>query len=244
MSYLIGIHAVESIVRNQPSQIHTLMLLEKNRNGRLEALLRASQEASVAVRLLSREGLDDLDPSGKHQGVIASVKQRNPLSEKSLFTLLETLPHDPLLLLLDGVQDPHNLGACLRSAEAAGVDAVIVPKDRAVGLTEVVAKVASGALEMLPFIQVTNVVRTLAQLKKQGLWVAGAAGESEQSIYAVNLKGPLVIAMGGEGKGLRRLTREHCDYLMRIPMRGRSESLNVSVATGVCLFEACRQREA
>ena len=244
MSYLIGIHAVESIVRNQPSQIHTLMLLEKNRNGRLEALLRVSQEASVAVRLLSREGLDDLDPSGKHQGVIASVKQRNPLSEKSLFTLLETLPHDPLLLLLDGVQDPHNLGACLRSAEAAGVDAVIVPKDRAVGLTEVVAKVASGALEMLPFIQVTNVVRTLTQLKKQGLWVAGAAGESEQSIYAVNLKGPLVIAMGGEGKGLRRLTREHCDYLMRIPMRGRSESLNVSVATGVCLFEACRQREA
>jgi 23S rRNA (guanosine2251-2'-O)-methyltransferase len=243
MGHVIGIHAVESILRNQPAQIHTLMLLEKNRNGRLEALWRAAQEASLAIRLLSREALDELDPSGKHQGVIASVKQRKPLSEKSLFSLLDTLPHDPLLLLLDGVQDPHNLGACMRSAEAAGVDAVIVPKDRAVGLTEVVAKVASGALEMLPFIQVTNVVRTLTQLKKQGLWVAGAAGESESSIYDVNLKGPLVIAMGGESKGLRRLTREHCDYLMRIPMRGRSESLNVSVATGVCLFEACRQRE-
>ena len=150
---------------------------------------------------------------------------------------------EPLLLILDGVQDPHNLGACLRTADAAGVSAVIAPRDRAVGLTPTVRKVACGAAEAIPFIQVTNIARTLRELKDRGIWLVGADGAAEMDIFSAGLRGPLGLVMGAEGEGLRRLTREHCDFLVRIPMAGTLESLNVSVATGICLFEAVRQRQ-
>jgi len=182
-----------------------------------------------------------------------SFSQRRPthadLSEKAvvyteagLFELLERLDQPPFLLILDSVQDPHNLGACLRSADAAGVHAVIVPKDRAVGLTSAVRTVACGAAEHIPLVQVTNLARTLKALQKAGVWLVGTADQAEQSLYDVDLTGPLGLVMGGEGKGMRRLTAETCDFRVRIPMFGSVESLNVSVAAGVCLFEAVRQR--
>lgn len=163
-------------------------------------------------------------------------------SEDDLFQILDTLEGDPFLLIMDGVQDPHNLGACLRSAEAAGVNAVIVPRDRAVGMTDVVRLAAAGAAERVPLVQVTNLARTMKALKDSGLWLVGTADQAKSSLYDVDLAGPLGLVMGAEGKGLRRLTTEHCDFLVRIPMRGKVGCLNVSVATGVCLFEALRQR--
>lgn len=163
-------------------------------------------------------------------------------SEDSLYEILDSLSEPPFLLILDGIQDPHNLGACLRSADAAGVHAVIAPKDRAVSLTGVVREVASGAAENIPFIQVTNLARTIKELKKRGIWTVGTSDKADQSIYKVDLTGPLAIITGSEGKGIRRLTAENCDFLTFIPMNGTVECLNVSVATGVCLFEALRQR--
>lgn len=163
-------------------------------------------------------------------------------SEDYLFELLESIRGDPFILILDSIQDPHNLGACLRSADAAGVDAVVAPKDRAAAITDTVRHVSQGASESIPFIQVTNLVRTMKAMQKAGLWLVGTADEADKIIYEVNLTGPLGIVMGSEGKGLRRLTRENCDFLAKIPMAGRVECLNVSVAAGVCLFEAVRQR--
>lgn len=164
------------------------------------------------------------------------------LDDNGLLDLLDKLTDPPLLLILDGVQDPHNLGACMRTANAAGAHAIIAPKDRAVAMTETVQRIACGAAEHLPFVQVTNLARCLEQLKERGIWVIGTAGEAEQTIYEVSLSGPLAIVVGFEGTGLRRLTRDKCDALARIPMFGSVESLNVSVAAGVCLFEAVRQR--
>ncbi|MEW5994585.1 MAG: 23S rRNA (guanosine(2251)-2'-O)-methyltransferase RlmB [Candidatus Zixiibacteriota bacterium] len=175
----------------------------------------------------------------KHSSLSATVPAR---SESDLLQLLDELKQPPFLLILDCVQDPHNLGACLRTADAAGVQAVIVPKDRSVGLTDVVRTVACGAAERIPFIAVTNLARTLNQLKERGVWLVGTADGAPQSLYEVDLKGPLALVMGAEGKGLRRLTRECCDFLVHIPMLGTVECLNVSVAAGVCLFEAVRQR--
>ena len=181
-------------------------------------------------------------PDARHQGVVARCRAVTVWQEDDLDQLLDGLSVPPLLLVLDGVQDPHNLGACLRSADAAGVHAVIAPRDRAVGLTPVVRKVASGAAETVPFIQVTNLARTLRTLKDKGLWTVGADAEGDGDVFSADLRGPTVLVMGAEGQGMRRLTREHCDLLVRIPMQGTVESLNVSVATGICLFEAVRQR--
>lgn len=164
------------------------------------------------------------------------------LNENSLLELVERISGPPFLLVLDGVQDPHNLGACMRTAEAAGVHALIAPRDRAVSLTDTVSRIACGAAEKLPFAQVTNLARTLDQLKERGIWTVGAIAETTQSLYETDLSGPIAIVMGFEGSGLRRLTREKCDILVQIPMLGTMESLNVSVATGVCLFESVRQR--
>ena len=155
---------------------------------------------------------------------------------------MDGLEEAPFLLVLDGVTDPHNLGACIRTADAAGVHAVIAPKDKSAPLTSVAAKVACGAAEVVPYVQVTNLSRTLQDLQPRSIWVTGTAGEAEQRVYEANLKGPMALVMGAEGKGMRRLTREHCDFLIKIPMAGEVSSLNVSVATGVCLFEAVRQR--
>jgi 23S rRNA (guanosine2251-2'-O)-methyltransferase len=181
-------------------------------------------------------------PEGRHQGGVARCKPLGNLDESDLFRLLDNLNEPPFLLILDGVQDPHNLGACMRTAEAAGAHAVIAPKDRASAITATALKVSSGAAERLPFIQVTNLARVLRELKETGVWLVGTSGDSEETLFDADLKGPLAIILGAEGRGIRRLTREHCDHVIYIPMLGGAESLNVSVAAGVCLFEAVRQR--
>jgi len=189
---------------------------------------------------MGRKSRSKLTRTHQHTDLAADVAVK---FEDDLFDILNSLQEPPFLLILDGVQDPHNLGACLRSADAAGVHAVIAPKDRAAPLTDTVRKVACGAAEHLPFVTLTNLARTLKRLKQAGLWLVGTADDAEQSLYEVDLKGPLALVMGAEGKGLRRLTRESCDFLVHIPMAGSVECLNVSVAAGVCLFEAARQRK-
>ena len=170
-------------------------------------------------------------------------KQLQSKTEDDLFDILDNLDHPPFLLILDGIQDPHNLGACLRTADAAGVDAVIAPKDRAVSLTETVREISTGAAEKIPFVQVTNLARTLKELKERGIWLTATSDKADKSIYDIDLRGPLGIILGAEGKGIRRLTTENSDFLAYIPMSGSVECLNVSVACGVCLFEAVRQRK-
>ncbi|MEZ5581843.1 MAG: 23S rRNA (guanosine(2251)-2'-O)-methyltransferase RlmB [Candidatus Competibacteraceae bacterium] len=242
--WLCGLHAVTAALRNHPERLDSIRVERRRRDARMRALLEEAQRHGVPVSLTDRQELDRLSAQTRHQGVIAryagAVEQVR--GERDLAELLATVQGPPLLLILDGVQDPHNLGACLRSADAAGVHAVLVPTDRAVGLTATVRKVASGAAESIPFFQVTNLARALRQLQDQGLWLIGAAGEAEQSLYDVDLTGPVALVLGAEEKGLRRLTRETCDVLVCIPMAGSVESLNVSVAAGIFLFEAVRQR--
>ncbi len=237
-----GLHAVEALLKHNHDSIIHLYVLQGRNDERIEAVLTRATRLTIPVTALSRAELDQ-KVEGAHQGVLAECK---PLqlerSEGFLKQLLAGLEHPPFLLVLDGVTDPHNLGACIRSAEAAGVDAVIVPKDKSALMTPVVRKVACGAAESLPFIAVTNLVRTLKFLQESGIWVLGAAGEATQSIYKSDLCGPLALVMGSEGAGMRRLTREQCDVLFAIPMAGEISSLNVSVSAGVCLFEAVRQR--
>ena len=209
------------------------------------AALEAGQDlAEVLIDGKAKNPLDQIERQAggaRHQGVIARVQSTRIYDERDLEGLIEAAAK-PLLLILDGVQDPHNLGACLRSAAAAGATAVIVPKDRAATLTPTARKVAAGGAERVPLVRVTNLARCMKELQDAGIWIVGLAGEAEASLYSVDLKGPIAIAMGGEGEGLRRLTREHCDYLAKIPMASGMESLNVSVAAGISLFEALRQR--
>lgn len=237
-----GVHAVQALLDSSPQRVDELQVLKGRHDQRLQKVLSLADSHGIGWRSVSRAQLDEL-AEGNHQGLLALCAPAQAQDEVFLFHLLKKLPQSPFLLVLDGVTDPHNLGACLRSAEAAGVHAVIAPKDKSAGLTPVARKVACGAAEVLPFITVTNLSRTLKKLQEQGVWTVGAAGEAEQSVYQADLKGPLALIMGAEGKGLRRLTREHCDYLINIPMAGAVSSLNVSVATGVCLFEAVRQRQ-
>ncbi|QIK36841.1 23S rRNA (guanosine(2251)-2'-O)-methyltransferase RlmB [Caldichromatium japonicum] len=237
-----GIHSVRAALKFGQGGVDELWIERGRRDRRLEELVALAQAAGVRLRQVERDALERQAPGINHQGVIAWVRVPAARPESELFALLDRLADPPLLLLLDEVQDPHNLGACLRTAEAAGVQAVIAPKDRAVGLTPVVCKVASGAAATLPYVQVTNLARVMERLKERGIWLVGAAGEVEREIYDLDLRGPLGLVLGSEGKGLRRLTREHCDHLGRLPMRGQVESLNVSVAAGVCLYEALRQR--
>jgi 23S rRNA (guanosine2251-2'-O)-methyltransferase len=241
MSIVFGIHAVESALK-QAAVTELWLDAGQRPTARLSRLIDQAKRAGVKISRQPREMLDEAAAGERHQGVVAHLAAGAPARQSDLMGLIEALDHPPFLLILDGVTDPHNLGACLRSANAAGVDAVIVPKDKAVGLTPVVRKVACGAAEVTPFYQVTNLARTLRDLQQAGVWLVGAAGEATDSLYETNLKGPLALVLGSEGKGLRRLTREHCDLLVKIPMAGAVESLNVSVATGVCLFEALRQR--
>ena len=241
---IYGVHAVAAALRRSASRLTSIWIADGSRNPRLHALIENAGRYGVRVRYEARSALDAQVPEGAHQGVVAWRQPAAPLHELDLPDLIANLDEPALLLVLDGVQDPHNLGACLRSADAAGVHAVLAPRDRAVGLTAAVSKVASGAAENVPFVQVTNLARTLRALKDAGVWLVGTAGEAEQSIYDIDMRIPLALVMGAEGKGLRRLTQELCDYAVHIPMRGGVESLNVSVATGVCLFEAVRQRTA
>jgi len=242
MALVFGIHAVEAALKQ--SSVQELWLDDSQKpKSRLLKIIEAAKRDKVKIERRSRQDLDAAAKGERHQGVVAVLNEQAPVAQVSLEALLQNLDEPPFLLVLDGVTDPHNLGACLRSANAAGVHAVIAPKDNAVGITPVVRKVACGAAEVTPFYQVTNLARTLRDLQQAGIWIMGAAGETETNIYEADLKGGLALVMGAEGKGLRRLTRECCDLLVKIPMAGTVESLNVSVATGICLFEALRQRK-
>ncbi|WP_225776032.1 23S rRNA (guanosine(2251)-2'-O)-methyltransferase RlmB [Pseudomonas sp. Marseille-Q5115] len=239
---IYGVHAVEALLRHHPRRVKHIWLSEGRSEPRLQALLQLASEHRVTVGSAERRELDAW-VEGVHQGVVADVSPSQVWGEAMLDELLDRHEGPPLLLVLDGVTDPHNLGACLRTADAAGALAVIIPKDKSATLTPVVRKVACGAAEVIPLVAVTNLARSLEKLQQRGLWVVGTAGEAEKEIYQQDMTGPLVLVMGAEGKGMRRLTREHCDHLVKLPMSGSVSSLNVSVATGVCLFEAVRQRQ-
>ncbi len=238
-----GLHAVAAALNYEPEQLRELWVERQRCDARMQALLDQAAGQGVPVHRTERAELDRLSGGARHQGVVARlvVRQRS-LDEADLPELLAAAAGPALLLVLDGVQDPHNLGACLRSAAAAGAHAVIAPADRAAGLNATVRKVASGAADLVPFVPVTNLARTLRGLQEQGVWIVGAAGEAAASLYEVDLTPPTALVLGAEEKGLRRLTREVCDHLARIPMAGGMESLNVSVAAGIFLFEARRQR--
>jgi 23S rRNA (guanosine2251-2'-O)-methyltransferase len=217
--------------------------LERRRHDRrLGEIAELAREQGVPIRQVDRQDLERAAQGVNHQGVLAWVQLPAARDEHDLDALLDGLSAPPLLLLLDEIQDPHNLGACLRTADAAGVHAVVAPRDQAVGLTPTVCKVASGAAETVPFVQVTNLARVMERLKERGIWLMGTAGEAPAEVYDTDLTGAIGLVMGGEGRGLRRLTRERCDLLVRLPMLGSVESLNVSVATGIVLYEALRQR--
>ncbi len=241
--YIFGVHAVMALLQHAPQRIlHLYVQDEQQQDTKRNAIVTLAKQHGIALDKVKRETLERLAPDANHQGVVAYCVQAMALAETDLLALLQTLTVPPLLLVLDGIQDPHNLGACFRSADAAGVHAIIAPKDKSVGLTSIVCKVASGATETVPFVQVTNLARVLQQLKTQGIWLYGAAGDATQTLYQTDFIGPTAIILGAEGIGLRRLTREHCDALVTIPMQGTVSSLNVSVAAGICLFEAVRQR--
>ena len=240
---IYGVHAVEALLRHHPKRVKQIWLSEGRSEPRLQPLLELAAQYRVAVGQAERRELDAW-VEGVHQGVVAEVSPSQVWGEAMLEELLDRTEVTPLILVLDGVTDPHNLGACLRTADAAGALAVVVPKDKSATLTPAVRKVACGAAEVIPLVAVTNLARTLEKLQQRGLWIVGTAGEAEQELYQQDLTGPTILIMGAEGKGMRRLTREHCDFLVKLPMAGSVSSLNVSVATGVCLFEAVRQRQA
>jgi 23S rRNA (guanosine2251-2'-O)-methyltransferase len=237
---LFGFHAVGVRLKVAPESIVEVYFEASRRDARMRQFIERAKEAGV--RLIEADGLrlSKLAGSHGHQGVAALVQAM--AQSHSLDDLLDSLQEPPLLLVLDGVTDPHNLGACLRVADGAGAHAVIAPKDHAAGLNATVAKVASGAAETVPYFMVTNLARTLGELKERNIWVIGTSGDADKSVYQVDMKGPTALVLGAEGPGMRQLTRKTCDELVRIPMKGAVESLNVSVASGVCLYEALRQR--
>lgn len=241
--YVFGLHAVEALLKRQPERVIRLCIVSERNNKKLDTLLSLAKKIGAQIDAASRQELDKMTQNGNHQGVLAFCKESRSYDEANLKELLQHIEGPPFLLLLDGVQDPHNLGACFRSADAAGVHAIIAPKDKAVGITPIVSKVASGAAETLAFIQVTNLARCMEELKQEGIWLYGADAEAKQTLYQAKLTGPIGLVLGAEGSGLRRLTRELCDVLLKIPMSGSVSSLNVSVATGIFLFEAVRQRD-
>jgi 23S rRNA (guanosine2251-2'-O)-methyltransferase len=237
---VFGIHAVGALLQRAPQDVLELFVMKDRDDKRMQPLIQQARQNGVSVQFCNRKTMDDM-VGGQHQGIIAKARLQSSGSEADLAAIVEQ-QDKPFILILDGVTDPHNLGAILRSADAAGVHAVVSPKDRSVKLTSVVRKVACGAAESVPFITVTNLARTLRELQDAGVWVVGTAGETDTSIYQADFKGPLALVLGAEGEGLRRLTRETCDSLVKIPMFGSVSSLNVSVAAGICLFEAVRQR--
>lgn len=236
-----GVHAVEALLRHHPKRVKQLWLAESRQAPRIQPMLELAAQHRVPVGHKERQELDEW-AEGVHQGVVAEVSPSQVWGENMLDELLERSEGVPLLLVLDGVTDPHNLGACLRSADAAGVHAVIVPKDRSAQLNATAKKVACGAAENVPLIRVTNLARTMRLLQEENVWIVGTAGEADHTLFQSKMTGPMALVMGAEGEGMRRLTREHCDELISIPMAGSVSSLNVSVATGICLFEAVRQR--
>ena len=240
-THVFGLHAVNSVLRNRPDSVIKLLLSDNRNDKRLLQLEALAEQSGVEIERVSGKELQRQYGEYRHQGVVAQCKVREVLSEPELLNLVTTL-ENPLLLVLDGVTDPHNLGALLRTADAAGVDAVITPRSGSAGLTPVVRKVASGAAETIAFCPVANLARTLGELKSLGVWLYGTTENGESNYTAIDFTGSVALAMGAEGKGLRRLTSEACDGLISIPMAGSVSSLNVSVAAGVCLFEVVRQR--
>ena len=243
-SKIFGIHVVQTVLDKNPDEITGLCLQDNyEKNRKLTAIAKQAKRLDINVTVLRRKQLDEYVPNANHQGVVAFVDEtRASLVENDLDSILDNVSGSPLILILDQIQDPHNLGACLRTAKAAGVNVVIAPKDSSVSITPVVKKVACGAAETLPYIQVTNLARTMKKLQDLGIWITGTSLETEKTLYDVDYKGATAFVVGSEGKGMRRLVREHCDYLVKIPMPGDMESLNASVAAGVCLFEVVRQR--
>jgi 23S rRNA (guanosine2251-2'-O)-methyltransferase len=238
-----GLHAVRAVIDRAPERLLELWMAAPRQDARARDLKERAEGAGLKVQLVGNESLAKLAGDVTHQGVVAAVRTLKPWDEDTLLASLKEVP-DPLLLVLDGVTDPHNLGACLRTADAAGARAVILPKDRSATVDAVARKVAAGAAEFVPVVAVTNLARALGRLKQSGVWVVGTDGEAEQPLYAADLNRPLALVLGAEGEGMRRLTRDSCDFLVRIPMAGQVESLNVSVAAGIALFEAGRQRAA
>lgn len=238
---IYGIHAVEAALEGD-AKIIELWVEQTRKDKRVEPILELAALKGVECKRVTSQLLKDTLPDARHQGVVLRLASVQVKSESDLNHLLDSLNEPPFILLLDGVTDPHNLGACIRTAEAAGVHAIVVPKDKSCGMTATVRKVASGAAELLPFVQVTNLSRCLKALQERGIWIIGTDLDTQTNLYQQDLKGPLAIVMGAEAKGLRRLTKENCDSLVKLPMNGSVESLNVSVATGVVLFEALRQR--
>lgn len=239
--HIFGYHTVVSALSSMPEGVRLVYLQGKQTDKRTAEIIELAEQHQISIKYLSREHINSMFPMENHQGVIAEVVYQGEYSENYLEVILEKNGAKTLLLILDGVQDPHNLGACLRTANAAGVHAIIVPKDNACGLTPTVYKVASGAAGIVPLIQVTNLSRTIRFLKENNIWVYGTAEDAEQSIYQAKFTTPMAMVYGAEGKGLRRLTKENCDLMVNIPMQGAVSSLNVSVAVGVGLFEVVRQ---
>jgi 23S rRNA (guanosine2251-2'-O)-methyltransferase len=237
---LFGFHAILARLRADPKSVVEVFLDETRHDGRIKDLAAIAERAGVKVMKVPTKRLDGFYGGGRHQGVVARVEIKTP--SHSLDEILEQVQGTPLLLLLDGVTDPHNLGACLRVANAAGAHAVVAPKDRAAGISAAVSKVASGAAEATPYIMVTNLARTIDELKEREIWVVGTDERAEQTLYQANLPEAIAWVLGAEGEGMRRLTREKCDLLVRIPMVGEVGSLNVSVAAGICLFDSVRRR--
>jgi 23S rRNA (guanosine2251-2'-O)-methyltransferase len=237
-----GFHAVTAKLRHDPEGVREIYLAAGRQDGRARDLMQLAESRGVRVVTLDAARLDGMAGGASHQGVMAKVAAQQRYL--TVDDVLDGLKEPPLLLVLDGVTDPHNLGACLRVADAAGAHAVVAPKDRACGLNATAIKVASGAADTVPYIVVTNLSRSLREMQERGIWTIGAAGEASKDLYAIEQKGPTAWVLGAEGEGLRRLTRDTCDELAKIPMYGSVESLNVSVASGICLFEARRQRTA
>jgi 23S rRNA (guanosine2251-2'-O)-methyltransferase len=243
---VFGYHATESLIRQRPGHIQTLMVQADRNDKRMQALNDLAQSQGVAITRCAKSDLDAVT-SGRHQGVIARLQQgasheaAGQTSESDMMAMVVAAER-PLLLILDGVTDPHNLGACLRSADAAGVTAVVFPKDKSADVNDVARKVASGAAETVPWVRVTNLARTMEHLKQAGVWIIGASGEVPETLHDQDLTVSCALVLGSEGSGMRRLTRESCDFMVSLPMAGAVSSLNVSVAAGICLFEAVRQR--
>jgi 23S rRNA (guanosine2251-2'-O)-methyltransferase len=239
---VFGLHAVRAIIKNHPDRLVELYVSKERQDDAVRDIVNQCHATGVRPQWVPKQALEKRSEGGNHQGVVATVHSPPTLTENDLPQLLEKTTQAGLFLVLDGVTDPHNLGACLRTADAAGVTGIIVPKDKSAQITPTVRKVASGAAESVPLVVVTNLARALRDLQELGVWVYGTAGEATQSVYDLDYRGPVAIVMGAEGKGMRRLTRETCDELVSIPLAGSVSSLNVSVASGVCLFEAVRQR--
>lgn len=246
LEWVYGIHAVENLLLQQAERIKEIRFQEGRDDKKIKRLQVLCREKGIKVNVVARREIDQLFKSNQervvHQGVAAFAKMTRSQDEADLYQLVENLDEPPLIIILDGITDPHNLGACLRSADAAGAHALVMPKDKSAPLNATVSKVACGAAESIPVYAVTNLARTMKKLQDKGVWIFGTAGEATQTVYEQDLTIPSAIVMGAEGDGMRRLTREQCDYLVKLPMAGVVSSLNVSVATGICLYEAVRQR--